>query len=522
MRFCVYFIFFKALLCSLFAQENFLRDSLIHGLRYAKNDTVKARFHRELCVFYTKCFPDSAIYHGKAGVGLAKKASNTKLATQIYNDLAGVYYRLGEYKKAVLMARECIKIFKNVNDYNGLAGTYGNIALVFGHTGDYDSSLVYYKNALQIVSKGKDKAKLCTILSGISSVYREKGEYHDAMKFLIAALKISETSSLQKAHAQYCLELSYLYRNQNDTATAMMYLSRAEQIYKTTNDLSGMAKLYSHLGSHYSKFNPVLAEKYYLLANDYFEKVAEPRRQAANYNGLGILYTELGNYEKGMMFYEKALEINRKLGEKYQEAGNLINIGILYTYSKKYDAAKKFLEEGIILSKELGGKMWLKNAYNALADNYELQSKSKPSMEGWREAFYAYKTYIRYNDSIVGEQSLKNMNELKEKYESEKKDLELLKQKSILRDEEEKQRKRTAERNFLLAGVLLLFVLVFIVFRSYRLKQKANEQITQQKEVIEEKNKEITDSILYAQRIQRSLLATEKYIEKELKRLKSC
>lgn len=51
--------------------------------------------------------------------------------------------------------------------------------------------------------------------------------------------------------------------------------------------------------------------------------------------------------------------------------------------------------------------------------------------------------------------------------------------------------------------------------------RKAKEQIMLQKQMIETKNKDITDSIVYAQRIQQSLLPTEKYIDKNIERLKS-
>ncbi len=68
-------------------------------------------------------------------------------------------------------------------------------------------------------------------------------------------------------------------------------------------------------------------------------------------------------------------------------------------------------------------------------------------------------------------------------------------------------------------GILLL-VLAFALFayRSYLQKQKANIEITKQKHVIEEKQKEILDSIYYARRIQRSLLPNEKYIARQFNR----
>ena len=64
------------------------------------------------------------------------------------------------------------------------------------------------------------------------------------------------------------------------------------------------------------------------------------------------------------------------------------------------------------------------------------------------------------------------------------------------------------------------------LYNRFKVTQKqkkiieAKEKETQlQKHLIEEKHKEITDSIHYAQRIQRALITPEKYIDKQLNKL---
>jgi hypothetical protein len=64
-----------------------------------------------------------------------------------------------------------------------------------------------------------------------------------------------------------------------------------------------------------------------------------------------------------------------------------------------------------------------------------------------------------------------------------------------------------------------VFIGTYAIWFHTRTIQIAKETITQQKELIEEKNKDITDSITYAKHIQVSLLPTEKYIAQTLKRL---
>jgi hypothetical protein len=71
-----------------------------------------------------------------------------------------------------------------------------------------------------------------------------------------------------------------------------------------------------------------------------------------------------------------------------------------------------------------------------------------------------------------------------------------------------------------ICGVLgLVVAFAFFVYKSYLQKQKANLEITIQKNVIEEKQKEILDSIRYAKRIQNALITSEKYISKNLDKL---
>ncbi len=79
---------------------------------------------------------------------------------------------------------------------------------------------------------------------------------------------------------------------------------------------------------------------------------------------------------------------------------------------------------------------------------------------------------------------------------------------------------KQAHRNmyFLVTG--LIIIIAFIAIKLLRTNRKNNKILKAQKEIIEEKNKDITDSIYYARRIQRSLLPPEKYIQKNIDRLK--
>jgi hypothetical protein len=67
--------------------------------------------------------------------------------------------------------------------------------------------------------------------------------------------------------------------------------------------------------------------------------------------------------------------------------------------------------------------------------------------------------------------------------------------------------------------VLAIGIYSAVLERCLNYFQMQQTRIEAQKRLIEEKNKEVMDSIHYAKRIQTSLLPTEKYIDKTIKRL---
>ena len=94
-----------------------------------------------------------------------------------------------------------------------------------------------------------------------------------------------------------------------------------------------------------------------------------------------------------------------------------------------------------------------------------------------------------------------NLKKFRKKIEEETKAKELISQAEI-----EYQRK---QRNYLLLGLVIISLMLIITIKNYKAKQKANHilnkqklEIERQKKIVEEKNREINDSINYALRIQ--------------------
>ncbi|MEO6304978.1 MAG: hypothetical protein ABIP51_17585, partial [Bacteroidia bacterium] len=126
--------------------------------------------------------------------------------------------------------------------------------------------------------------------------------------------------------------------------------------------------------------------------------------------------------------------------------------------------------------------------------------------------FDHYKQFIIYRDSLNNESTRKASIRSQLNYEFEKKE-------AVIKEQQEKERVVAEEKNrfqqivifSVIAGLLLVIIFAIFISRSLRVTK-------QQKLIIEEKQKEILDSIRYAKRIQTSLLPSEKYLAKHLAR----
>lgn len=174
--------------------------------------------------------------------------------------------------------------------------------------------------------------------------------------------------------------------------------------------------------------------------------------------------------------------------------------------------------KALYLSNKSGMKQYLKDNYKGLSGVYELQGD-------YKNAFRYFLLYSNVKDSLFNQENTKKQAKLEAKFDFDKKltadsvrNFDLVKVEQLKHEQEIHQ-----QRTYTFGGIIgfcLMFLVAIVLVRSNNLKQKAKKEIEHQKEMVEEKQKEIIDSIIYARRIQNSLLPSLKYIDTCLNRLK--
>lgn len=492
------FTFFFSAFC--FAQSTKV-DSLQNILRKSGGDTLDVNVLNALVLEYRKTDPERALKYSDQALVLSEKIDFQKGRGDAYLMIGAVYFDLGNYEKALEYYSKSLTTRESLGDKNGIAQSLNNIGDVFINQGNYEKALKNYLKSLAICESIGNK-KLMK-LNNIAASYFYLGDYENALKYYIKALKIFEAMGSKESMINPSLGVGNVYKAMGNYKHALTYYKQALVISTELGNKSGLSKSLNNIGYVYEKLlNNDTALVYYLKSLKIKEELREGPAIALSLMNIGNIYTNTKNYEKALEYYQRALFINQEVGDKNGIAKSLLNMGTLYSKIGDGENAMKYLKRGLTLADSIKSKDIMMKGNEELSEVFLKNGD-------YKNAYIYYKFHTTIKDSLLNENNSKNIAEIQTRYETDKKEKEielLTKDKSI---KEAELKTQTIIKNGSILVSLLLLLFAFLAYNRYRIKQKANEEISQ-------KNKEITESISYAKRIQTSFLTSEKYISQRL------
>jgi serine phosphatase RsbU (regulator of sigma subunit) len=412
-----------------------------------------------------------------------------------------------DQKRAKSYLLQSLKLSEDINYLHGTATACKYLGYLAEDVSDLDSSTYFYKKSYDILVKKGDKPNAAELLKLIGDSYEGKGDYSTALSYLQRSLKAYEELDSHDGSAGVQYSLGKLYQNLGQNDNAMKAYMKCLELYKKLNKPIDIANALTAVGiMHNIKKDYKTAKEFYAQAKKIYEE--------NNYdNGLSNLYTwmaitayEEKNIDEALNYFMRSKELYEKLNNLNGLIYAYNNIGSLYADKKEYDKAIEFEKKSLEIALKSKGRDYIKYSYQILANTYAKKGD-------FRNAFEYQHLYMQYKDSVFNETSMQQINEMQTKYETEKKDKELLLKDAEITKQIALTDKQSAQRNYFLIGFALMLIVSALIFRSYRLKQKANtiiasqkKEVELQKELIEEKQKEIVDSITYAKRLQQAIL----------------
>ncbi len=467
-----FFLLFFVWIFSYSKAQDKVLDSLNSILKTHSNDTVSLKAKIALGD-YLEIF---RVPYWDSLLTDAEKYGTSKNRSTIINNKGFILMNNGDLEEALVCFEKCMKIDSENNDLKNLSYSYHNIGMIYLNKGNTPLSLDYLLKSLKIKEERDDKTQIPQTLNNLGYLYSSQKEYVAAIDYYKKSLKLFEDLSDKKGIALAYNNLGFNHMKLGDTVNAIVFYKKSLALRREINDKKGVANVLHNMGGIYLEKNDLKnALESFQTSLALKEEIGDKGGVAQTLSGLGGTYFKLGELDKALDAGLRALNGSQELGfaQATRDAANLLN----KVYAKK--------------------------------NNY-------------LKAYEMYQLYVSTRDSISNQETQKLSIRGQYKYEYDKKaaadSINTAAEKMITTAQLKQEQ---TQRYALYGGVFLLIVFGGFMFNRFNISQKQKKVIEFQKSIVEEKQKEIIDSITYAKRIQKSNMPTEKYIEYTITRLKN-
>ena len=535
----IFFIFIISYI-SINAQKHAI-DSLNDIILKNNKDTNQVNSLLELANLYQRIDLDSAIEFSNNALRISNVIDFFKGSALAYRQIGILYYIKGDYEKSQNNLYLSLNSWKKAKDDWGIGRAYMNIGIIQKNLGEYNKALENYIKSSEIQKRINDVDGLGRSYNNIVNIYVELGDFENGLDYSFKSLQIHEKLNNETEIAVTYNNIGNIYHAQEIEDKAIEYFEKSLKINKKIKDDKGIADNYNNLAEVYSNIaendttSNLIKTEYLNKVLEYlnkslslYEKIGFKKGVALSYNNIGDVNLQLGNYKNVLHNYQKSLIARKEMGDKNGMIISLSRKGAYFDSIHDYNLAIRYFKMALNYAEEIGSPERKMQVAEGLSFSYAKINKFK----------LAYKYHVIYkkmNDKIISEGNIKKSARQEFRYKLNKKEkaMELEQQRrDVLADEELKRQELITKGAF--AGIALMVALAFFIFRSYRIKQKANiilekqhNQISQQNEELKQLNEEITaqrelvaqqrdiavharkevmDSIQYAQRIQKAVL----------------
>ncbi len=463
--------------------------------------------------FYQQARYDSATSILEKTVQLSRLQKAKKYEAEAIDKLADIVQIQGRYADMRRYDSILLPLAYQLKDTTTLISVYNRTGVYYQEKGKAKEAEQSYRQALGFGLEKQQSAKTAEVYSNLGSIFLSTGDKEKAMDWFINALKLYEINKHEKGQGETYSNISSVYYLMGKTDDAIEYQKKSIVLREKNNDRNGLVVTNVNIGQLYILKNDYPQSlKHLQSAVSYAEELKVPRLMATAYSGMTAYASRTKNFPDALMWQTKAIKIfeeldNRQLLSRlYVSAGNLANA------TNDSAAAAGFYTRALALSKEMNNKENIGNAYEKMSSFYL-------SRKDFAAAYDNYKNFILYRDSVSASSTLSKIEEVRTKYETEKKDGEISRLNTLQRLKELEIEKQNA----VIAGNLLVA------------KQKQNEidllsksqelqdaKISQQEEELEkkellataraqqleiaEKEKQLQDKQISNQRLVRNLL----------------
>ncbi|WP_291132919.1 tetratricopeptide repeat-containing sensor histidine kinase [Flavobacterium sp. UBA7682] len=405
-------------------------DGLKKDLKANPDAKRTATIYSDLTWYYSKIDIDSALHYGGKAAVESKKLNDSTLMAQVYSDIGAVYFIKGDFVNSKTNYLSAYKIRKLRNDQKGLAKINNNLANIYEKTHQYKQAMTSFLEALAYFENTKDEKNTSIIKGNIGLIHLKLKNYPKALQYISDVIQYQEKNDFKEELCVSCLNLGNVYLHMQDTINALKFYDKSVKACTAVGNKKGIS---------------------------------------SGFNNIASIKSEQKKSKDALALYQKSKEVREELNSNLDKANFDLNLALEFARNKKYEKAKKLLLTTKPFFEQTNHNEKLQKNYKSLITVYAYLNKPD-SVD-----YYLDKLAV-LNEQLLLSKVEKQTTELETKYQTEKKERLLQKSKAEIATRELEIRKK--ETQFLILGLisLALLIIVYLVYRQQKLKNKQQEQ----------------------------------------------
>ena len=468
------------------------KDSLTLVAKKLPADSNQVKAALGLASAYLGTQPDSSAHWAKTAIALSEKVANgKKWLTNGLNTLGMAQYYGSHYRDAIRAFEGFYEAAKAEKDYAKMGQAKNNIGNVWIELGRYDSTILLYKEALKIRQDAKDSFGIAMSYNNLGYIYKEVGNYDKAMENMMVANRYYTKLGNKEALGNTLNNIGQVYLKKKENNKAISYFRSGIALYASIGDERNVAISYHCIGNAMSANNLHDSARYYWkIAEEKYTAQKDERNLSLINADIAESYNREKKWADAVPYFQRAILLNTTIGNKRSLAG-------IYVAFASNSISQNKLEIGRLLLDSAKSFLTISNQKNHWRDYYKTQALLYEAQGNATMALQSLQQFVLYSDSVLNETNIKAIADMGVKYETEKKEQEIVLQKA-----------QVAKKNTIIWSIAVLSGLVVLLgysyYRRYRLKKEKEFQL----EVMNQQDL-AARSVLLAEENERRRIAAE-------------
>lgn len=435
---------------------------------------------------------------GEKAIRLAESLGHPEYEAEIYIFYGNHFYYKSNSAKAKTYYEKALKTAKKhkSNSFQNLS----KIRLIYlrWDEGDQDNAIRDFKSVLADAIKNKEYKNQIECYNALALCYSYRNKFKDCMNFYMKGLKVAEENDDSHYTPVLLNNIGLLKFNNRQYKDALADFERALKIAESNND----ARLTFHLLNNMALVYIEDGKK--KEARVQYEKILKYAHQSNNPKELGIaavnlsnLFLRDSNYNEALSYNDTAIDAFTKNKYTYELTKAYLSRAQILIKINKLSEALNYTERAKLIADSTSNLEDAVGIHITLSSIYEKQGNSKMALT-------EYKLYKKINDSLNDLMNTKAITEIQAKYNDEKKDAAIekernknleLENKNLTLEQKNIEERERAERRMILGTIAFVSVILIVViyfYVSYNKKTRNQQQFFAQQlihDIEEERNR---------------------------------